>query len=77
MLQTRTDVKSGPCHRCRIIRSFILFTMMLVILALVAGDRFSQIHFLTPAWFAAAIVVIGLIGFIVKLISWKLFNKII
>ena len=51
--------------------------MMLVILALVAGDRFSQIHFLTPAWFAAAIVVIGLIGFIVKLISWKLFNKII
>ncbi|MEK9745023.1 MAG: hypothetical protein VW499_03075 [Candidatus Puniceispirillum sp.] len=77
MLQTRTDVKSGPCHRCRIIRSYILFTVMLVILALVAGDRFSQIHFLTPAWFATAIVGIGLVGFIVKLISWKLFNKII
>ena len=77
MLQTRTDVKKGPCHRCRIIRSFILFTMMLVILAVVAGDQFSQIHFLTPTWFATAIVVIGLVGFIVKLISWKLFNKII
>jgi len=51
--------------------------MMLVILALVTGDRFSQIHFLTPAWFATTIVGIGLIGFIVKLVSWKLFNKII
>jgi len=51
--------------------------MMLVILALVAGDRFSQIPFLTPAWFATAIVGIGLVGFIVKLVSWKLFNKII
>ena len=77
MLQTRTDIKAGPCHRCRIIRSYILFTMMLVILALVAGDRLSQIDFLTPTWFATAIVVIGLVGFIVKLISWKLFNKII
>ena len=77
MLQTRTDVKSGPCYRCRIIRSFILFTVMLVILALVAAKRFEVIHFLTPTWFAVAIVTIGFSGFVVKLISWKIFKKII
>jgi len=50
---------------------------MLVILALVAGNRFEVIHFLTPTWFAVAIVAIGVIGFMVKLISWKIFKKII
>ena len=77
MLQTRTDAKSGPCHRCRIIRSFIMFTFMLVILAIVGGKRLEAINFLTPAWFATAIIALGLFGFVMKLVSWKLFNKII
>ena len=75
MLITRTNVKSGPCHRCSIIRSFVLFTFMLIILALVGGDRLAVIDFLTPAWFATAIIAIGVCGFLVKLISWKIFNK--
>jgi len=77
MLQTRTDAKSGPCHRCQIIRSFIMFTFMLVILAIVGGKRLEVINFLTPAWFATAIIALGLCGFVMKLVSWKLFNKII
>ena len=77
MLQTRTDAKSGPCHRCRIIRSFIMFTFMLVILAIVGGKRLEVIDFLTPGWFATAIIALGLCGFLIKLVSWKLFNKII
>ena len=77
MLQTRTDVKSGPCYRCRIIRSFVLFTLMLVILALVAGKKFEVINFLTPTYFAAGIITIGASGFLIKLISWKIFKKII
>jgi hypothetical protein len=77
MLQTRTDAKSGPCQRCRIIRSFIMFTFMLVILAIVGGKRLEVINFLTPAWFAIAIIALGLCGLLIKLVSWKLFNKII
>ena len=77
MLQTRTDAKSGPCHRCRIIRSFILFTLMIVILAIVAGKQFEAIRFLTPSWFATAIIAIGVSGFLIKLLSWKIFKKII
>ena len=77
MLQTRTDAKTGPCQRCRIIRSFIMFTFMLVILAIVGGKRLEVIDFLTPTWFATAVIALGLCGFLIKLISWKLFNKII
>jgi len=77
MLQTRTDAKSGPCQRCRIIRSFIMFTFMLVIVAIVGGKRLEVIDFLTPAWFAIAIITLGLCGFLIKLVGWKLFNKII
>jgi len=54
-----------------------MFTLMLVILAVVAGDKFSHINFLTPSWFATAIVGFGCASFLVKLISWKFFNKII
>jgi protein-S-isoprenylcysteine O-methyltransferase Ste14 len=75
MLITRTNVKSGPCHRCSIIRSFVLFTFMLIILALVGGDRLAVIDFLTPTWFATFIILIGISGFLFKLISWKIFNK--
>ena len=77
MLITRTNVKSGPCHRCSIIRSFVLFTFMLIILALLGGDRLAVIDFLTPAWFATLIMLVGMSGFLVKLISWKIFNKYI
>jgi preprotein translocase subunit Sss1 len=48
---------------------------MLLILALVGGKRLEVIQFLTPAWFATVIIAIGIIGFLVKLISWKFFNK--
>ena len=75
MLVTRTNVKPGPCHRCHIIRSFVLCTLMLMILALVSGDRLTVIDFLTPTWFATVIIFIGISGFLVKLISWKIFNK--
>jgi len=48
---------------------------MLIILALVGGDKLAVIDFLTPAWFATVIIFIGISGFLVKLISWKMFNK--
>ena len=75
MLQTRTDVKAAPCERCRIIRSFIMFVIMLVLLALVAGDKLAYLNFLDAKFFAALIVVVGVVGFIFKLLYWKLFSQ--
>ena len=75
MLQTRTDVKAVPCERCRIIRSFIMFVIMLVLLALVAGDKLAYLNFLNAEFFAAMIMVVGGIGFIIKLVYWKFFSQ--
>jgi ABC-type polysaccharide/polyol phosphate export permease len=75
MLQTRTDVKAAPCTRCRIIRSFIMFVVMLVLLAIVGGEKLAHFNILTPAFFAAVIIGVGILGFIVKLVHWKLFSK--
>ena len=71
MLQTRTDVKALPCERCRIITSFIMFVFMLVLLAVVTGDKLAYLNFLDAEFFAALIMVVGIIGFIVKLVFWK------
>ena len=75
MLQTRTDVKAVPCERCRIIRSFLMFVIMLVLLALVAGDKLAYLNFLDAEFFAALIMFVGCVGFIVKLIYWNYFCK--
>ena len=75
MLITRTNVKPGPCHRCSIIRSYVLFTFMLIVLAILGGNKLAVIDFLTPTWFATLIMLIGISGFLVKLLSWKIFNK--
>ena len=75
MLQTRTDVKAVPCERCRIIRSFIMFVIMLVLLALVAGDKLAYLNFLSAEFFAAMVMVVGCTGFIVKLVYWKFFRR--
>ena len=75
MLQTRTDVKAVPCERCRIIRSFIMFVIMLVLLALVAGDKLAYLNFLDAEFFAALIMIVGGIGFICKLLYWKFFGR--
>ena len=75
MLQTRTDVKAMPCERCRVIRSFLMFVVMLVLLALVAGDKLSYLNFLNAEFFATTIVVVGSVGFIIKLVYWKFFSE--
>ena len=75
MLQTRTDVKALPCERCRIIRSFIMLVFMLVLLAVVAGDKLAYLNFLDAEFFATMFMVVGVVGFIVKLIYWKFSNQ--
>ncbi len=75
MLQTRTDVKAAPCERCRIIRSFITFVVMLVLLAIIAGDKLSYLNVLSAEFFAGLIIAVGSISFIFKFVQWKFFHN--
>ena len=65
------NTPEGPCFTCRLIRSFIMATVMLIILGLVASDRLHLIKFISTELIAAIIMGLGLILFLVKLWQWK------
>ena len=48
---------------------------MLVLLALVAGDKLAYLNVLDAEFFAALIMIVGGVGFIVKLVYWKFFSQ--
>ena len=52
-----------------------MFVIMLVLLALVAGDKLAYLNFLDAEFFAALIMIIGGVGFIFKLLYWKFFSQ--
>ena len=65
------NTPEGPCFTCRLIRSFILATVMLVILGLVASDRLYLLNFISTELIAAIIMVLGVLLFLFKLWQWK------
>ena len=65
------NTAEGPCFTCRLIRSFILATIMLIILGLVASDRLHLLNFISTELIAAIIMVLGLLLFLFKLWQWK------
>ena len=65
------NTAEGPCFTCRLIRSFILATVMLIILGLVASDRLYLLNFISTELIAAIIMVFGVLLFLFKLWQWK------
>ena len=65
------NTPEGPCFTCRLIRSFILATVMLIILGLVASDRLYLVNFISTELIAAIIMVLGFLLFLFKLWQWK------
>ena len=52
------NTPEGPCFTCRLIRSFILATIMLIILGLVASDRIYLVNFISTELIAIIILVL-------------------
>ena len=65
------NTPEGPCFTCRLIRSFILATVMLIILGLVASDRLYLLNFISTELIAVIIMVLGVLLFLFKLWQWK------
>ena len=65
------NTPEGPCFDCRLIRSFVMATVMLIILGLVASDRLHLLTFISTDLIAGLILVFGLILFLFKLWQWK------
>ena len=69
--RTRPSRYTG-CQRCRIIRLFMLTVFMMVLLGLLAADKIQYLQLITAERAALAIWVVGGVGFVVKLILWRL-----
>ena len=65
------NAPEGPCFTCRLIRSFIMATVMLIILGLVASDKLYLLTFISTDLIAMIIIVAGLILFLFKFWQWK------
>ncbi len=65
------NAPEGPCFTCRLIRSFIMATVMLIILGLVASDRLYLLTFISTDLLAIIIMISGLILFLFKFWQWK------
>ena len=65
------NASEGPCFTCRLIRSFIMATVMLIVLGLVASDRLHLLTFVSTNLIAGLILGFGLILFLFKLLQWK------
>ena len=65
------NTPEGPCFTCRLIRSFIMATVMLIVLGLVASDRLYLLTFISTDLIAGLIFLFGLILFLFKLWQWK------
>ena len=65
------NTPEGPCFTCKLIRSFVMATVMLIVLGLVASDRLYLINFISAELVAAIILYLGLILFLFKLWQWK------
>ncbi len=65
------NAPEGPCFTCRLIRSFIMATVMLIILGLVASDKLHLLTFISTDLIAMIIIVSGLILFLFKFWQWK------
>ena len=71
-LSRNRPARGSTCQRCRIIRSFIAFAIMLGIFALVVDDSARFLQAVTPERAASAIWMAGGVLFLVKLGAWLL-----
>lgn len=65
------NIPEGPCFTCRLIRSFIMATIMLIILGLVASEKLHLLSFISTEMVAATILLFGIVLFLVKLWLWR------
>ena len=65
------NAPEGSCFTCKLIRSFIMATVMLIVLGLVASERLYLLKFISTDLIAVIVMVFGLILFLFKLWKWK------
>ena len=63
------------CRTCMVIRVFVIAMLVLVIVGLLAREQMSYLSFISTWNVAIAIMIFGILSFIIKFILWKLEEK--
>lgn len=74
-LSRQTPQRGGTCQRCMVIRYFVLIILGIAIFTLIVDDGMRYLGSFTPMDAALAITAIGMTGFVIKLVSWKLSER--
>ena len=74
-LSRQTPKRGTTCQRCLVIRYFVIGAVGMAIFALIAGDRLQLVGGFTPLHAGIAIVSVGMVGFVLRLVMWKLENR--
>ena len=61
---------SKTCKNCRIIRTFLLAVLFIVLLGLIKSDKLHYLHIVTPMNAAIFIMIVGSIMFFLKVIKY-------
>ena len=61
------NLPEGPCFVSKVIRSFILAAIMLLVLGLLASEKMHYLNFITTEIVAIIILTLGFLLFLVKL----------
>ena len=63
--------RGSVCHRCQVIRLFLVVAVGLAIFAIVTDGALQRLDSVTPIWPAIGICLLGFLGFMIKVIAWK------
>ena len=64
--------RGSGCRQCQVVRIFVIGAVCATVFAIVADEQRHYLQMLTPMRAALAICFAGMVGFIIKVIAWKL-----
>lgn len=71
-LSRHTPKRGTTCQRCLIIRYFILVGFALAMVLIAADGGLTYLASATPMHGAIAVITVGMIGFVIKFVLWRL-----
>ena len=71
-LSKQTPKRGSTCQTCMVVRMFVVAAILVAAFTIVADDKMHILSSVTPMHAALAIIAIGLTGFAVKLLLWRL-----
>jgi len=74
-LSRHTPKRGTTCQRCLIIRYFILMAFGVAIFTIIVDDGLQYLGSVTPMHAGIAVITVGMIGFVIKFILWRLAER--